>query len=146
MTIKSKKIPPSDPPTRAELSLGNKATKHNPLSWAAACKIAADNGGNPLRVSGKFYHVFVPPGHSGSGIYGTWEDIPDPCAPRTIPKLLARAKAMVERGEASRTDVSTRAEYVHGGSQYGHHARWDHGGWARDDDGLGRVRRRRSNR
>jgi hypothetical protein len=140
--IKAKKIPADDPPAAYELSLGNKATKFNPLPWARACKIAGEAGGNRLRVRGKLYHVFVPPGHGGQGVYGTYLDF-DPCPPRAVTNALKMAKDMVEAGNASRSDVTTFAEYTFGGSQHGHHATWRHGGWERDDNGLGRARRAR---
>jgi len=141
--VKAKKILAGEPPSQSELSLGNKATRYNPLPWARACKIAADEtSGNRLRVRGKLYHVFVPPGQSGHGVYGTYLDF-DPCPPRAVTQALKMAKDMVAAGNASRSDVTTFAEYTFGGSQPGHHATWYHGGWERDDDTvLGRARRR----
>lgn len=137
---KAIKREPGKLPARYELSLGNKSTKYSDLTWPAACKVAATSGGNPLRVKATLYHAFVPPGESGQGIYGTYTDIPQPCEPRAISNALKRAKKMVEDGEASIADVTSQAEYVHGGSHQGHHAHWRHGGWERDDAGLAGAR------
>jgi hypothetical protein len=142
--VKAKKVEPGSLPTRSELSLGNKSTKYGDLTWAAACKVHKDletsGTSNKLIVAGEFRYYDVPAGHSGQGIYAQREAIINPCGPRAIAGFLATAKKMVETGAASSVDVVTTANYAVGHSQPGHHARWDHGGWERDD-GLGRTRR-----
>lgn len=145
---KVKKIDAGRPPVRRDLSLGNRATEMNDLTWQAACKLHNEGGKksafgtNRLIAEATITRFNVPPGESGHGVYGTYEQINEPCAPKAIANALTAGKKAIERGEFSYVTISGRMRYVFGGDQPRHNARWDFGGWERDDgDGLSRARR-----
>lgn len=145
MATKAKAVfrPESRLPTLNDLSLGNRATKYNDLTWAKACAAKRKFDG----ATG--WRQLVP---TLTVSYGTdprapatYVDQPDPCAPAAVKSALAEARRRVEEDGAVVASVFGRMRYTVGGDHPGHHAFWDFGRYAREGSmfaGVTRPRRK----
>lgn len=141
MAMKSKAVfrPASRSPTLRELSLGNKRTEFNDLTWAKACaakrKFDETPGWRRLMPTLTLSYGIDP--HTPA----TYVDQPDPCAPTAIKRALGEARRRVEEDGAVVASVFGRMQYTAGGDQPGHHAYWDFGRYAREGSAFAGTRR-----
>ncbi|MBK7823027.1 MAG: hypothetical protein IPJ61_18760 [Tessaracoccus sp.] len=129
-------------PTLDDLSLGNRSTKYNDLTWAKACaakhKFDTATGWRKLVPSMTVSYGADP--HAPM----KHMDWPDPCAPNAVKRALGEARRLVEEDGNIFAAVSGRMRYTAGGDQPGHHASWSLGEYAREGSMFaGAVRSRR---
>lgn len=129
-------------PTLDDLSLGNRSTKYNDLTWAKACatkrKFDAATGWQKLVPTLTIAYGADP--HAPMRRM----DWPDPCAPNAVKQALAEARRRVEEDGSILASVFGQMAYTAGGDQPGHRARWGFGEYAREGSmfaGAARPRR-----